>query len=108
MLRFRERTLALVLSGAGRDGAAGAGAVKRCGGLVLAQDEETSFAFGMPGAAIADTRVDLVLSLSAIAPALVSLTMLPGVAAHLGFGTTWLPEAEWMRSTRRRRIAGRA
>jgi two-component system chemotaxis response regulator CheB len=60
---------AVVLSGAGIDGAAGAAAVKRAGGRVLAQDEVTSQYFGMPGAAILAGGVDEVLPLDAIAPA---------------------------------------
>jgi two-component system chemotaxis response regulator CheB len=46
------RCLAVILSGTGLDGAAGAAAVKQAGGTVVAQDEATSEHFGMPGAAI--------------------------------------------------------
>ncbi len=60
---------AIVLSGTGIDGAAGAAAVKRAGGLVLAQDEATSQYFGMPGAAILAGGVDEVIPLDEIAPA---------------------------------------
>jgi len=60
---------AVVLSGTGIDGAAGAAAVKRAGGRVLAQDEATSQYFGMPGAAILAGGVDEVLPLGEIAPA---------------------------------------
>ena len=60
---------AVVLSGTGIDGAAGAAAVKRAGGRVLAQDEATSQYFGMPGAAILAGGVDEVLPLDAIASA---------------------------------------
>lgn len=62
-------TTAIVLSGTGTDGAAGAAAVKRAGGRVLAQDEATSQYFGMPGAAILAGGVDEVLPLDAIGPA---------------------------------------
>lgn len=62
---------AVVLSGTGIDGAAGAAAVKRAGGLVLAQDEASSQYFGMPGAAILAGGVDEVLPLDAIAPAVI-------------------------------------
>jgi two-component system chemotaxis response regulator CheB len=60
---------AIVLSGTGIDGAAGAAAVKRAGGRVLAQDEATSQYFGMPGAAILAGGVHRVLPLDEIAPA---------------------------------------
>jgi len=60
---------AIVLSGTGLDGAAGAAAVKRAGGRVLAQDEATSQYFGMPGAAILAGGVDEILPLHEIAPA---------------------------------------
>jgi two-component system chemotaxis response regulator CheB len=60
---------AVILSGTGLDGAAGAAAVRQAGGHVLAQDEATSQHFGMPGAAILAGGVDEVLPLDAIAPA---------------------------------------
>ena len=65
---------AIVLSGTGIDGAAGAAAVKRAGGRVLAQDEATSQYFGMPGAAILAGGVDEVLPLDEIAPAVLQWT----------------------------------
>jgi two-component system chemotaxis response regulator CheB len=65
--------IAVVLSGTGVDGRAGAEAVHAAGGTVLAQDEVTSAFFGMPGAAIASGVVDGVLPLAGIAPALVRL-----------------------------------
>ena len=52
--------VAVVLSGMGTDGAAGAAAVHRAGGLAIAQDETSSAVFGMPRAAI-DLGVDVVL-----------------------------------------------
>jgi two-component system chemotaxis response regulator CheB len=63
--------MAIVFSGTGSDGAAGAVAVKAGGGVVLAQDEATSEYFGMPGAAIERGAVDQVLGLDLIASAVV-------------------------------------
>lgn len=80
---YRERAIAVMLTGTRRDGAAGVLAIKRAGGRVLAQDAATSAAFGMPQAAIATGCVDFVLPLRTIAPALVALTMVPGAAAYL-------------------------
>lgn len=68
-----ERAVAVVLTGTGSDGTAGARAVKAGGGTVIAQDKQTSEFFGMPSAAIASGAVDAVLPLAEIAPALVSL-----------------------------------
>jgi two-component system chemotaxis response regulator CheB len=70
---FGRRAAAVVLTGMGRDGAAGASAVKRMGGRVIAQDEATSAYFGMPGAAIATGHVDRVLALDRIADHLVEV-----------------------------------
>ena len=44
------RSLAVVLTGMGRDGWAGASSLVRAGGVVLAQDEASSVVWGMPGA----------------------------------------------------------
>jgi two-component system chemotaxis response regulator CheB len=46
----RLSTLAVVLTGMGHDGMAGCEAVLGTGGTVLAQDEESSVVWGMPGA----------------------------------------------------------
>jgi two-component system, chemotaxis family, protein-glutamate methylesterase/glutaminase len=62
----------VVLSGIGRDGAAGAAAVRRSGGLAIAQDEGSSAVFGMPKAAI-ELGVDVVLPPSQIAACLLGL-----------------------------------
>jgi two-component system chemotaxis response regulator CheB len=47
---FGARTLAIVLSGMGRDGAEGAARVARAGGCVVVQDQASSVVWGMPGA----------------------------------------------------------
>ncbi len=70
---YRERAIAVVLTGTGSDGAMGVQAIKKMGGTVIAQDEATSEFHGMPGAAIATGSVDFVLPLKEIAPALVML-----------------------------------
>ena len=72
---YRERSIAVVLTGTGVDGEMGVRAVKSVGGLVIAQDEESSDYFGMPGAAIKTGCVDLILPLSQIPPTLIDLIM---------------------------------
>ena len=72
---FRERAIAVVLTGSGSDGAMGVRAIKKMGGTVLAQDEESSEYFAMPSAAIGTGEVDFVLPLSEIPLAVVSLVV---------------------------------
>ncbi len=70
---FRERAIAVILTGTGMDGTAGALVIKQKGGLVIAQDKDTSEFFGMPEAAIHAGAVDMVLPLDGIAPTLCKL-----------------------------------
>ena len=72
---FKDRAIAVVLTGSGSDGKMGVMAIKKMGGTVIAQDESTSEFFGMPGAAIQSGNVDFVLPLGEIASALVTLVM---------------------------------
>jgi two-component system chemotaxis response regulator CheB len=60
--------LAVVLTGMGDDGAAGATDVKRAGGNVIVESAETAVIFGMPQQAIRLGAVDAVLPLHEIAP----------------------------------------
>ena len=71
---YPGRCLAVVLSGTGIDGAAGAAAVKQAGGHVVAQNESTFQHFGMPGAAILAGGVDEVLALEEIGRAVIDFT----------------------------------
>jgi two-component system chemotaxis response regulator CheB len=70
---YRERAIAVVLTGSGRDGAMGVKAIKKMGGTVIVQDEKTAEFFGMPGAAQQTGIADFILPLAEIAPALRTL-----------------------------------
>jgi len=75
---FKDRVVAVVLTGTGSDGTMGVQAIKKMGGTVIAQDQATSEFFGMPDAAIQTKNVDLVLPLDEIAAALVALVVTRG------------------------------
>jgi two-component system chemotaxis response regulator CheB len=66
-------SVCVLLTGMGRDGAAGLLKAREAGCLTIAQDEATSVVFGMPGEAIRLRAADAILSLQQIAPALLSL-----------------------------------
>ena len=64
---YGGRVLSVVLTGMGSDGSRGAKVIAEAGGTVIAQDEETSVVWGMPGAAAATGVCSEVLSLDKIA-----------------------------------------
>ena len=70
---YGRRTIGVILTGRGDDGTEGARAIKAAGGIVICQDRESSIAFGMPGATIADGDADYVVSLERVAPLLITL-----------------------------------
>lgn len=72
---YKDRAIAVVLSGMGNDGAKGVQAISKMGGTVIAQDKETSQFFGMPNAAIQTGSVNFILPLAEIASTLVFLVM---------------------------------
>lgn len=67
------QSAAVLLSGMGRDGAEGLLAVRKAGGLTVAQDESTSVVFGMAAEAARLGAVQQLLPLPEIAPLLASL-----------------------------------
>ena len=72
---YQERAIAVVLTGTGSDGSMGVAAIKKLGGIVIAQDELSAEYSGMPAAAVATKCVDFVLNLDEIAAALITLVM---------------------------------
>jgi two-component system chemotaxis response regulator CheB len=69
-----RETVGCLLTGMGRDGAAGLAAIRRAGGATMAQDEATSAVFGMPREAILLGAAEQVLPLPQIAAALAAAT----------------------------------
>jgi two-component system chemotaxis response regulator CheB len=68
-------SLAVLLTGMGRDGAAGMLALRQAGGGTIAQDEASSVVWGMPGEAVRLGAARRVLPLEAIAPALAAMAV---------------------------------
>ena len=64
---YGRRTVGVVMTGMGKDGAAGALAIKKAGGKTFAQDQATSVIFGMPKAAIDAGAIDTVVPLAELA-----------------------------------------
>jgi two-component system, chemotaxis family, protein-glutamate methylesterase/glutaminase len=65
--------VACLLTGMGRDGAAGLLAIRRAGGLTIAQDEKTSVVWGMPGEAVKLDAAERVLPLDDIGRTLAAM-----------------------------------
>jgi two-component system, chemotaxis family, protein-glutamate methylesterase/glutaminase len=68
-----SEVLACLLTGMGRDGAAGLLAIRRAGGFTIAQDESTSVIYGMPREAVSLGAAQAVLPLDEIGPQIVKL-----------------------------------
>jgi two-component system, chemotaxis family, CheB/CheR fusion protein len=90
------KTVCVVLSGGGADGAIGLQAIKQAGGYVLVQEPSEAGADGMPLNAIATGDVDLVLPAAQIPAALMNWTRLmasshmPETALAPQSSPTWL------------------
>jgi two-component system chemotaxis response regulator CheB len=65
---YGEQALGIVLTGMGKDGLDGVRAMKEKGATIIAQDKDSSVAWGMPRSVIEAELVDHVLSLDEIAP----------------------------------------
>jgi two-component system, chemotaxis family, protein-glutamate methylesterase/glutaminase len=70
---YGRRSMGLILTGMGEDGADGMVAIKQAGGVTVAQNEESCVVFGMPGTAVARKAVDHIIHGDDIAGALVRL-----------------------------------
>ena len=65
--------LGIILTGMGKDGAAGMLDMKKAGAVNIAQDERSCVVFGMPKEAIAAGGVDYVRDINSIAGQAVSI-----------------------------------
>jgi two-component system, chemotaxis family, protein-glutamate methylesterase/glutaminase len=77
-------SIGAVLTGMGADGAQGAKAIRKAGGLVIAQDEATSVIFGMPAEAIKLNVVEQVLGIDDIYAAIEKRVLALGRATLAG------------------------
>jgi two-component system, chemotaxis family, CheB/CheR fusion protein len=69
-----ERSIGVVLSGSGSDGAAGAATLREAGGFVMAQKPESARFDSMPRSVVAATQVDAILEPQELAERVCALT----------------------------------
>lgn len=70
---YKKKCAGIILTGMGSDGVKGMKSIKAAGGITLAQDEESSVVFGMPGVAINSGCIDRILPLDKIGGEIVRL-----------------------------------
>jgi two-component system, chemotaxis family, protein-glutamate methylesterase/glutaminase len=70
---YGRRAVGVILTGMGNDGVDGLAAIRQAGGKTIAQNQESSVVFGMPGAAIARGIVDHTVHGDELATVLVKL-----------------------------------
>jgi len=68
---YKDNMLAVVMTGMGQDGMLGCKEIKKNGGLVIIQDQDSSVVWGMPGAVYKEQLADSVYSLSNLDKAIV-------------------------------------
>ena len=82
------RALGILLTGMGKDGASGMARLRGTGAGTIAQDENTSVVWGMPGAAVKIGAVEHVVALNKVAYKLLDLASnKPTSESVLGVGT---------------------
>lgn len=75
---FGERSMGVIMTGMARDGVDGICAIKKAGGITLAQDRDSSAIFGMNKIAIDSGCVDKVVALDSMADAIVDMVKVMG------------------------------
>jgi len=81
---FKSQAVGVLMTGMGDDGAEGLGAVKKEGGMTIAQSEESCVVYGMPKAAIERGYAMHVIALDGMGAALQTICG-RGAGASLGF-----------------------
>jgi two-component system CheB/CheR fusion protein len=74
---YGDRSVAVILSGTGSDGARGIRAVKEAGGMIMVQAEASAKFAGMPSSAIATGAADFILPVEEMATHLVQFAQHP-------------------------------
>lgn len=63
---YKNKLLAVIMTGMGKDGTLGLKEVKKAGGHTIAQSEESCVVFGMPGHAISSNVIDEIMDVEGI------------------------------------------
>lgn len=79
---FGPRVIGVVLTGMGRDGAAGLAAIRAAGGYAMVQDRATSAVYGMPQQAVTASGADAEVALSTVASAIAAAVQGTGARVH--------------------------
>lgn len=72
---YKNRAIAVVLTGTGHDASEGIKNIKSMGGIVIIEDPKTAEFKGMPNAAVQTGKVDFIVPLSEIATVLIGLVI---------------------------------
>jgi two-component system chemotaxis response regulator CheB len=85
-VQFSGKVLSVIMTGMGTDGREGVRAIRRQGGLCLAQDEDSCVVYGMPRAVVEAGLVDELITLDALAPRIATLVRTPTLAGRANHG----------------------
>lgn len=70
---YQNRIVGVILTGMGRDGAAGIAMIKEAGGITIAQDKDTSIIYSMPRVIAEEGNADYILPLGQIGETITDL-----------------------------------
>lgn len=80
---YGHSSVGVIMTGMGQDGSEGVGAIKRAGGMTIAQDEESCIVFGMPKVAVEKGNIQQVASLDNMAGAIIDAVPQKGGQEHV-------------------------